>query len=164
MRHFLPIDILRTIYCSIIQSNLNYSILAWGYDCGRLVKIQKKVLRIITCSRYNSHTEPLFKALKLLKLEDMLRLNTLNFCFKLNNFCLPEYFRSFQYRSQYEIHGRDTRYNHIIPTSITVTKRAQKCLRNNIPWVINSTPRLILDKIDTHSYQGFNQFIKKSHY
>ena len=120
----------------------------------------KKVLRIITCSRYNSHTEPLFKALKLLKLEDMLRLNTLNFCYKLNNFCLPEYFRSYQYRSQFEIHGRDTRYNHIIPTSITVTKRAQKCLRNNIPWVINSTPRTILDKIDTHSYQGFSQYIK----
>ena len=63
LKRFLPIDILRMIYCSIILSNISYSILAWGYDCGRLVKLQKKVLRIMTCSQYSSHTEPLFKTL-----------------------------------------------------------------------------------------------------
>ena len=160
MKHFLPTDILRTIYCSIIQSNLSYSILAWGYDCGRLVKLQKKAIRIITCSRYNSHTEPLFKSLKLLKLDHMLKQSTLNFCFKLNNSKLPIYFRSYNYRNQYERHGRDTRYNYLIPTNLTVTSRGQKCLRNNIPWVINSTPSLILDKMSTHSYNGFKQYTK----
>ena len=31
-------------------------------------------MRIITLNKYNSHTEPLFKNLKLLKIEDMLKL------------------------------------------------------------------------------------------
>ena len=79
LKHFLPPQILKTIYCSIIQSNLNYSILAWGYDCDRLIKLQKKVIRIITSSRYNAHTQPLFKSLGLLTLEDMLKQNSLIF-------------------------------------------------------------------------------------
>ena len=33
LKHYLPPNILKTIYCSIIQSNLNYAILAWGYNC-----------------------------------------------------------------------------------------------------------------------------------
>ena len=95
LKRFLPIEILRIIYCSIIQSNISYSLLAWGYDCGRLVKLQKKILRIMTCSPYNSHTEPLFKTLGLLKIEDMLKLNTLNFIYKLNNNKLPVYFDTY---------------------------------------------------------------------
>ena len=114
----------------------------------------------MTCSPYCSHTEPLLKALKLLKLEDILKLNTLTFIYKLNNNKLPVYFDSYTYHSQLEIHGRNTRYNHLIPANITATNRGQKCVRNNIPWVLNATPRLILDKIETHSYQGFSQYIK----
>ena len=41
---------------------------------NRITSIQKKVMRIITLNTYNSHTEPLFKNLKLLKIEDMLKL------------------------------------------------------------------------------------------
>ena len=43
LKHFLPLHILKTIYCSIIQSNLNYSLLAWGYSCNRLIKLKKKL-------------------------------------------------------------------------------------------------------------------------
>ena len=46
LKHFLPTHILRTIYCSMIQSNINYSLMAWGYNCSRVAKLQKK---------YNSH-------------------------------------------------------------------------------------------------------------
>ena len=116
LKRFLPIDILRLIYC--IQSNINYSILSWGYDCGRLVKLQKKAIRIMTCSQYNSHTEPLFKVLNLLKIEDMLKLSTLNFIYKLNNNKLPTYFKSYHYHSQFEIHRRNTRFTHLIPTNL----------------------------------------------
>ena len=113
----------------------------------------------MACSPYNSHTEPLFKTLGLLKIEDMLKLNTLNFIYKLNNNKLPVFFETYCYPSQLDIHGRNTRYNFLIPTNVTATNRGQKCVRNNIPWVINSTPRLILDKLDTHSYKGFSYYV-----
>ena len=36
LKRYLPNYILKTIYYSLIQSNLNYSLLVWGFNCGRL--------------------------------------------------------------------------------------------------------------------------------
>ena len=83
LKQFLPIDILRIIYCSTVQSNIIYSLLAWGYDCNRIAKTQKRIIRNICNQKYNAHTEPLFKKLNLLKVEDILDLYTLKFYYKL---------------------------------------------------------------------------------
>ena len=48
-----------------------------------MFKLQKRVMRIITCSKYNTHSEPLFKELKLLKLEDIRKLQELKLYYKL---------------------------------------------------------------------------------
>ena len=61
---YLPVDILRILYSSMVNSHLNYAILAWGFACTRLNKLQKRIIRTITCSRYNAHTSPLFKSLR----------------------------------------------------------------------------------------------------
>ena len=60
LKRFLPPYILRTLYCSLIQSQLNYCILTWGFDSKRIEKTQKKAIRVITCSHHNAHTEPIF--------------------------------------------------------------------------------------------------------
>jgi hypothetical protein len=44
LKHFIPIKIKILIYNSLILSYLNYCILAWGYQCNRLIKLQKKLL------------------------------------------------------------------------------------------------------------------------
>ena len=62
----LPAHVLRILYSSLILPHLQYSILAWGFKMGRLEKLQKRAVRIISCSKYNSHTDPLFKNLNLL--------------------------------------------------------------------------------------------------
>ncbi len=59
----------------MIASHLTYCILAWGYEHSKLNEIPKRVFRTMNFSKYNDHTEPIFKKLKLLKLEDMLKLN-----------------------------------------------------------------------------------------
>ena len=48
-------------------------------------------MRIITC-KYNAHSEPLFKELKLLKLEDIRKLQELKCYYKLVHRQLPSYF------------------------------------------------------------------------
>ena len=160
LKHFLPIHILRMIYCSIIQSNLTYSLLAWGFDCNRLIKLQKKILRIISSSKYNAHTEPIFKNLRLLKLEDLMKLNTLKFYFKLKHHKVPFYFESYKVLSQEDIHGKETRFNNLIPTNVTRTVMQQNCLRQYLPPILNSTTPNILDKAMTHSYNGFSNYAK----
>ena len=43
LKHFLPKNIMRTLYCSLIQSQLIYCILVWGFENKRIEKVQKKV-------------------------------------------------------------------------------------------------------------------------
>ena len=70
MIHYLPFYTLRTLYHSLIMPHLSYGILAWG-QCSFLadvIKLQKRAVRIITNSSFNSHSEPLFKELKVTRL------------------------------------------------------------------------------------------------
>ena len=68
---------------------------------------QKKVIRIITFSDFRAHTSPLFKRLNLLKLPDIVYLNTALFMHHYNNGNLPDnfndFFTSVSTRHQYRI-------------------------------------------------------------
>ena len=74
LKHILPQNKNKIIYKTLVLPNMNYCIVAWGSQCERIYKVQKKVVRILTTSRYNSHTDPLFKRLNLLKITDLLTL------------------------------------------------------------------------------------------
>ena len=73
VKYTLPHDSLQTLYYALIQSHLNYGILAWGNaSCSTLKKtkiLQKRAIRCIHKSNYNSHTDPLFKRSKLKKIQ-----------------------------------------------------------------------------------------------
>ena len=64
LKGFLPVHILRTFYFSMVQSRMMYCILTWGFDNYRIEKLQKIFVRIISSSKYNAHSEPLFKVLE----------------------------------------------------------------------------------------------------
>ena len=48
LKHTLPVHTLKIIYNSLINSHLHYDLLCWDYRTYRLLKLQKKDLRIIT--------------------------------------------------------------------------------------------------------------------
>ena len=85
LKRFLPIHILRTLYFSMVQSRMTYAISNWGFDCYRIIKLQKRCLRIISCSKYNAHSEPLFKVHDILKIEHLFSQSCLKFLYKLRN-------------------------------------------------------------------------------
>ena len=60
-KRYLPTKILRVLYNSLILPHLQYAILSWGSKLSRLSISQKRATRVITCSKFNAHTEPLFK-------------------------------------------------------------------------------------------------------
>ncbi len=74
LKHFVPLDIKTTLYNSLILSHINYCLLISGYECSLIFKLQKNSIRIVSISKYNAHTEPIFKKLKLLKRENILKL------------------------------------------------------------------------------------------
>ncbi len=71
LKHFVPLNARTMIYNSLILSHLNYCILAWGYRCEQITKLQKCIVRILSISKYNANTEPIFKILSLLKVNDI---------------------------------------------------------------------------------------------
>ena len=72
LKHFIPPNILLTLYNSLILPHSYYGILIWGHsNTDQIIKLQKKAVRIISGSAHNAHSEPLFKILRLLKLQDI---------------------------------------------------------------------------------------------
>ena len=92
-KRYLPISAMKLMYDSLILSHLQFGITNWGFEWDRISKLQKRALRILTNSKYNAHTEPLFKQLRLLKVNDIFDVQCLKVWYKFVNKKLPNYFR-----------------------------------------------------------------------
>ena len=98
VRHFVPLETLKTLYFSLFQSQLSYGCLVWGFAnrsaLKRLYRIQKRTLRIITFSDFHAPTSNLFEQTRILKLDDIIELNRYLFMYDWNNGQLPYCLRS----------------------------------------------------------------------
>ena len=95
LKHELPLPILNTIYNTLFLPHLYYGILLWGSETKSIHKLQKRVLRIISGSKFNAHTEPICREEQLLKVNEIYKLAIYKFYFKLINNELPHYFQDF---------------------------------------------------------------------
>ena len=117
--------------------------------------------KIISWSKYNAHSEPLFKVLDILKIEHLFSQSCLKYVYKFKKSQLPKYFLSFQCVPRSSIHDHGTRGAEQVDTIYTRTHMAAKCIRSHLPVILNDTPAMIINKINTHSIQGFSFFIKR---
>ena len=147
-------DVHASSVAPVLMSHLNFGSLLWGYDRNRLIKHQKRIIRIIGRSKYNSHTHPLFKKLFILKLPDIVSLNALKICYKYLKNVTPVYFTTFDIQPQSSIHDHDTRQTNDIRTHRTRIKLTEKCLRNYLPTIMNLTPAYFLSRVNT-PYEDF---------
>ena len=92
LKHELPLPILKTSYNTLFLPHLNYGISLWGSEVESIHKLQKRVLPIISGSKFNAHTEPICREEQLLKVE-IYKLAINKFYFKLINNELPHYFQ-----------------------------------------------------------------------
>ena len=65
-------NIIYIFHNSLILPHMNYCLIIWGYQYNRITKLQKKAIRILYVTKYNSHTEPLLKSLYVLRLKTYL--------------------------------------------------------------------------------------------
>ena len=156
----LPYNVLITLYNALILPHLTYGILAWGYDNDIIFKHQKRALRAVTSSRYNAHTGPLFKNMKLLKVKDIHKLSQLKFFYKRFHRELPEYFNTMLTMKPIDIHDHSTRKRDTFLIERIYHSFAEKCIRNSILHIVNGVPHAIKDKVSTHSFHGFSQYVK----
>jgi hypothetical protein len=160
LRHYLPSHSLKTLYDSLVLPHLNYGILAWGHRTERLFKLQKRAIRTITNSKFNAHTQPLFKSLCTLRLGDILTQKTLKFYYNYQHRNLPAFFQSFLIKPRSSVHNHNTRQRNNLCVNKTKRKFADNLIRNLVIITVNSTPRNIIEKVNTHSFDGFSKYIK----
>ena len=159
LKRYLPISAMKLMYDSLILSHLQFGITNWGFEWDRVSKLQKRALRIMTNSRYNAHTEPLFIQLYLLKVKDIFDVQCMKFWYKFVNKKLPNYFRD-MFKYNHEVHDIGTRSHdqlHLYPTR---TSGARNVLRHHIPVLLNTFPKYLIDKIKTHSLYSISHHIK----
>ena len=88
-----PQNALLLIYHFLFASHLNYGLLLWSTHVHRVSKLQrKKAVIIMSNNEYLAHSEPLFKTLKLFKIEYLYRLKLMKFYYNLSYNLLPSYF------------------------------------------------------------------------
>ncbi len=160
LKHFVPLNAKVMIYNSLILSHLNYCVVAWDYRCERITKLQKRIIRILSISKYNTHTQPIFKILSLLKVNDILKLQELKFHYIYENNLLPHYLQNVLFKPY--IHSDETRSQGKIHQWRPMREYARKCIWYNIQSTVNSTPTNIIEKIYTHSMQCFAKYIKQN--
>ena len=64
LKNIYPQQVLLSIYNALLLSHMTYGLLLWGNQVEQVSKLQKKSVRLITCSEYLVHSEPLFKELE----------------------------------------------------------------------------------------------------
>ena len=159
LKHFLPFSALHLMYQSLVNCHLQFCILAWGYESNRVYNLQKKAIRIMTASKYNAHTEPLFKQLNIMKVADSFKLQCLKFYQKFKMKSLPVFFDNIFMRNS-DIHPYGTRRRDQLHFFSYKTAGASKCLRHSIPNLLNDIDPDTRRKLDTLSLDGFSSYYK----
>jgi hypothetical protein len=107
---------------------LQYCVIVWGStypaNLDRVVKLQKRLICCICRQPYDTHTDPLFKELKILKFGDIYLFNLGMFMFLYCNDLLPNAFRTF-FQPVNRIHQYNTRSSRLlcIPFCRTIISR-----------------------------------------
>ena len=78
LRHNAPIHTCLQVYYAIFYSYLIYGCNIWGLtteeNLNKIIILQKKCLRIMTFSDYNSHTNQLFRDLGIINVKDIVKI------------------------------------------------------------------------------------------
>ena len=83
IRHFVPENVLRSIYFSILESHLSYCCTVWGqkgnHIVNKLITLQNKAVRIITFSAPRESSRPLYTQLGILPFRQQVEMQNVLF-------------------------------------------------------------------------------------
>ena len=100
------------LYYALIYPFLIYGIITWGNTDLTTIQplsvLQKKAVHIMTFSKFDEHSSPIFKKLNIIKISDLIKYHISIFTFKFHNQLLPSVFNSY-FTSVENIHSYNTR-------------------------------------------------------
>ena len=162
LKDFLPNQVLKILYNSMILPYLNYGIEAWHgstqTETSKIFIMQKKAIRAVNSLPFNAHTNDYFKKDKLLKVKDIYSTNLCSTVYKY--FQSPEHYPlSNRFQLQNSIHTHNTRLNNnVLAPRLNLTK-SQSCFLykaiqewNTIPDQIKTCNNIRLFKSHLRDY------------
>lgn len=169
IRKTLHSDTLLMLYRTLIQPYIEYCNIVWASESSsaltNLYRKQKKAVRVITFSKWNAHTKPIFYRLKLLPVYEINKLQLSCFVYKALNQLLPVQFHSL-FTLNSDIHNHFTRQIskiHILPCRIKVRQFSIKIYGakqwNSLTKFITDSPSLNIFKkrCKTHLFASLSQ-------
>ena len=152
IRHYVNKDSLRNIYFAIFNSIMSYGAHVWGQSVNahvkRIIKLQDKSIRLINFAKYHEPPSKLYQTSKILKFEDLIRINNYFHVHDSINRKLPP---SLQDQFHY-IHG-----NHAHQTKLSTQYCVKVPKSNTVTYGINS-----ITGQSARSWNFFHMEIKKN--
>ncbi len=125
IRKHLPLYSLSMLYNCLIHPYFEYCNIVWGYPSihlDSLFRTQKKAIRIITNSKWKSHSKPLFDTLSILPLNQLHKFQVGCFVYKSLHNLLPNTFSNY-FTLCTQIHHHNTRHStklHVFQSRIKI--------------------------------------------
>ena len=111
-RHYVPSEELKSIYYAIFSSHLVYGCQVWGQSSNihteKIFKLQNRAMRVISFSDFRANSTPIFKAMKILRLEDFISLQNCLFVYDFLKNKLPTCFNRY-FQTVKSVHDIDTK-------------------------------------------------------
>jgi len=166
-RFFLPKPCLKTLYYCLVYPYLHYCIIVWEStpktNLRRLVSLEKRVIRIISKSTFDSNSDPIFKELEPLKLSDVRQLELGKLCFFFNRSLLPSKFNNyFSLNPLKQVHSYASRYANDFHLPFCRTNLRKCSVSFQGPTFYNSLENDIKESNSLHSFKS--KLTKKDSY
>ena len=85
-----------TLYYSLVYPYLHYCATVWGStfqtNLKRLINLQKRIIRRVSRCSFDAHANPIFVSLRILKFEDLIKLQIGKVMYLYKNGLLPDSF------------------------------------------------------------------------
>ena len=172
-RHFVPHEELKSIYSAIFSSHLTYGCQVWGQKKNihtqKVFDIQNRAMRIISFADFHADANPIYKELKILKLEDFISLQNALFVHDFLNKKLPTCFDDY-FKKAADIHSIGTKSAKLgclfVPLVSTIKYGIQSISRQSIlSWntlckdlnsnLADLSRSVAKNKITTHFLQSY---------
>ena len=139
------------IHCNHVWGN------TYNTNLESIVRVQKKLVRIITCSSYRAHTEPLMTANNLLSIADINVYMTCIFVYQCLHDNIPNFHNFYVYDS--DIHTQNTRQAsdlHVVHARLDIRRTSMKThganTWNSIPLCVKESTSIEIFKPRLRKY------------
>ena len=146
---------LQILYFSLIYPYLFYCVSVWAStypsNLRRLITLQKRVIRIMSRSAFDAHTDPLFKNLKILNLESIYKFQVGKFMYQYRSGLLPDSFNN-MFLVTHQVHSYGTRSSKFFHLPLCRTNVRMFSISFQGPKFFNSLSSEIRNATSTASF------------